>query len=72
MKSRKSVCIIGLGYVGLPTAYLCLEGGLDIVETIDCASTKPYAFIPHYLGCGVGGRCIPIDPYYLIHLRKWI
>lgn len=44
--------------------------GIDIVEAIDCASTKPFAFVPHYPSCGVGGQCIPIDPYYLIYLGK--
>lgn len=40
--------------------------GIDIVNVIDAASTKPFAFMPHYPGCGVGGHCIPVDPYYLI------
>jgi len=44
--------------------------GIDIVETINCASTKPHAFLSHYPGCGVGGQCIPIDPYYLIYIGK--
>lgn len=40
--------------------------GIDLVETIQAASNKPFAFMPHYPGCGVGGHCIPVDPYYLI------
>lgn len=40
--------------------------GIDIMEVIKGASTKPFAFMPHYPGCGVGGHCIPVDPYYLI------
>jgi len=40
--------------------------GIDIVEVIKGASTKPFGFMPHYPGCGVGGHCIAIDPYYLI------
>lgn len=40
--------------------------GIDIIEVIKGASTKPFAFIPHYPGCGVGGHCIAVDPYYLI------
>ncbi len=39
---------------------------LDMLEIIKGASTKPFAFMPHYPGCGVGGHCIPVDPYYLI------
>lgn len=40
--------------------------GVDIWETIAAASTKPYGFQPHYPGPGIGGHCIPIDPYYLL------
>lgn len=40
--------------------------GIDVVNVIDGAATKPFAFMPHYPGCGVGGHCIPVDPYYLI------
>lgn len=40
--------------------------GIDIVEVIMGASTKPFGFMPHYPGCGVGGHCIAVDPYYLI------
>jgi len=40
--------------------------GIDIVNVIDGAATKPFAFMPHYPGVGVGGHCIPVDPYYLI------
>jgi UDP-N-acetyl-D-glucosamine dehydrogenase len=40
--------------------------GLDAVEVIDAAGTKPYAFMAHYPSVGVGGHCIPVDPYYLL------
>jgi len=40
--------------------------GIDIVRVIHAASTKPFSFLAHYPGCGVGGHCIPVDPYYLI------
>ena len=39
--------------------------GLDVRETINAAATKPFGFTPYYPGLGVGGHCIPIDPYYL-------
>lgn len=39
--------------------------GIDIWEVIQAASTKPFGFMPFYPGAGVGGHCIPIDPYYL-------
>lgn len=45
--------------------------GIDVVNVIDGAATKPFAFMAHYPGCGVGGHCIPVDPYYLIeHAKK--
>ncbi|MFC2154827.1 nucleotide sugar dehydrogenase [Candidatus Altiarchaeota archaeon] len=43
---------------------------IDVVEVINAASTKPFSFLPHYPGCGVGGHCIPVDPYYLIDRAK--
>src|SRR6476660_8477685 len=39
--------------------------GLDIWEVIDAAKTKPFGFMPFYPGPGLGGHCIPIDPFYL-------
>lgn len=46
-------------------AQLCERMKVNIWEVIDAASTKPYGFMPFYPGPGVGGHCIPIDPYYL-------
>src|SRR6266700_1572812 len=43
---------------------LCLRMGLNIWEVIDAASTKPFGFQPFYPGPGLGGHCIPIDPFY--------
>jgi UDP-N-acetyl-D-glucosamine dehydrogenase len=40
--------------------------GINLENVIDGAATKPFAFMPHHPGCGVGGHCIPVDPYYLI------
>jgi UDP-N-acetyl-D-glucosamine dehydrogenase len=39
--------------------------GIDVWEVIDAAATKPFGFMPFYPGPGVGGHCIPIDPFYL-------
>jgi len=39
--------------------------GIDIWEVIDAAKTKPFGFMPFYPGPGLGGHCIPIDPFYL-------
>jgi len=44
---------------------LCLRMGIDIWEVIAAASTKPFGFQPFYPGPGLGGHCIPIDPFYL-------
>jgi UDP-N-acetyl-D-glucosamine dehydrogenase len=46
-------------------AILCHKMGIDIWEVIDAAKTKPYGFMPFYPGPGLGGHCIPIDPFYL-------
>ena len=40
--------------------------GLDVFEIINAAKTKPFAYMPHYPGAGVGGECIPVDTWYLI------
>lgn len=39
---------------------------IDLLEVINAAGNKPFAFMTHYPSCGVGGHCIPVDPYYLI------
>jgi UDP-N-acetyl-D-glucosamine dehydrogenase len=44
---------------------LSLRMNLDIWEVIDSAATKPFGFMPFYPGPGLGGHCIPVDPYYL-------
>ena len=51
---------------------LCLRMGIDIWEVIAAASTKPFGFQPFYPGPGLGGHCIPIDPFYLSwKAREW-
>ena len=44
---------------------LCLRMGIDIWEVIEAAKTKPFGFTPFFPGPGLGGHCIPIDPFYL-------
>ena len=46
------------------------ELGVDVWEVIEAASTKPFGFMPFYPGPGLGGHCIPIDPYYLTWKAK--
>ncbi len=44
--------------------------GIDTWEVIDAAATKPYGFMPFYPGPGIGGHCIPLDPYYMSYRAK--
>lgn len=44
---------------------LCMRMGIDIIEVIEAAKTKPFGFEAFYPGPGLGGHCIPIDPFYL-------
>ena len=46
-------------------ALMCDRLGISVWEVIDAASTKPFGFMPFYPGPGLGGHCIPIDPFYL-------
>jgi UDP-N-acetyl-D-glucosamine dehydrogenase len=46
-------------------AQMCDRMGIDVWEVIDAAATKPFGFMPFYPGPGLGGHCIPIDPFYL-------
>ena len=49
---------------------LCDRMGVDVWEVIGAAATKPFGFMPFYPGPGVGGHCIPVDPYYLSSKAK--
>src|SRR6202011_6037638 len=46
-------------------ALMCDRMGINVWEVITAAATKPFAFMPFYPGPGLGGHCIPIDPFYL-------
>ena len=46
-------------------ALMCDKLGIDVWEVIEAAKTKPFGFMPFYPGPGLGGHCIPIDPFYL-------
>jgi UDP-N-acetyl-D-glucosamine dehydrogenase len=51
-------------------AILCERMGIDVWEVIDAAKTKPYGFMAFYPGPGLGGHCIPIDPFYLTYKAR--
>ncbi len=46
-------------------AQMCDRMGINVWEVIDAAATKPFGFLPFYPGPGLGGHCIPVDPFYL-------
>lgn len=56
--------MINIGLVN-ELALMCSRMNIDVWEIIDAAATKPFGFMPFYPGPGLGGHCIPIDPYYL-------
>jgi len=51
-------------------AQLCEKLGISVWEVIDAASTKPFGYMPFYPGPGIGGHCIPLDPYYLANKAR--
>ena len=56
--------MINIGLVN-EMALMCDTMGINVWEVIDAAATKPFGFMPFYPGPGLGGHCIPIDPFYL-------
>jgi UDP-N-acetyl-D-glucosamine dehydrogenase len=56
--------MINIGLVN-EIAMMCDRMGINVWEVIDAAATKPFGFMPFYPGPGLGGHCIPIDPFYL-------
>jgi len=46
------------------------KAGIDLTNVLDGAATKPFGFVAFTPGCGVGGHCIPVDPYYLIRYGR--
>jgi len=56
--------MINIGLVN-EMALMCNGMGINVWEVIDAAATKPFGFMPFYPGPGLGGHCIPIDPFYL-------
>jgi UDP-N-acetyl-D-glucosamine dehydrogenase len=56
--------MINIGLVNV-LAIMCDRMGINVWEVIEAAATKPFGFMPFYPGPGLGGHCIPIDPFYL-------
>ncbi|MCS6952471.1 MAG: nucleotide sugar dehydrogenase [Bryobacterales bacterium] len=56
--------MINIGLVN-ELAIMCDRMGIDVWEVIEAAATKPFGFMPFYPGPGLGGHCIPVDPFYL-------
>jgi UDP-N-acetyl-D-glucosamine dehydrogenase len=56
--------MINIGLVN-ELAMMCDRMGINVWEVIDAAATKPFGFMPFYPGPGLGGHCIPVDPFYL-------
>ncbi|MFN8687408.1 MAG: nucleotide sugar dehydrogenase [Acidobacteriota bacterium] len=56
--------MINIGMVN-ELSIMCGRMGINVWEVIDAAATKPFGFMPFYPGPGLGGHCIPIDPFYL-------
>ena len=56
--------MINIGLVN-ELAIMCDGMGINVWEVIEAAATKPFGFMPFYPGPGLGGHCIPIDPFYL-------
>ena len=54
---------VNIGFVN--DEKICSAMNIDITNVIESAKTKPFGFMPFYPGPGLGGHCIPIDPFYL-------
>ena len=52
-------------------ALMCNHLGISVWEVVDAASSKPFAFLPHYPGPGLGGDCIPVVPHFAWRLREY-
>ncbi len=68
---ENSFRLINISFVN-ELSIFCHKLGIEIVEVINAAATKPYGFMPFYPSIGVGGHCIPIDPLYLANKASQI
>jgi len=68
---ENSFRLVNISFINELTIF-CQKIGIDIVEVISAAATKPYGFMPFYPSIGVGGHCIPVDPLYLANAAKLV
>ncbi len=66
---ENSFRLINISFIN-EMAMFCQKIGVDILEVIKAATTKPYGFMPFYPSIGVGGHCIPVDPLYLANAAR--
>ena len=66
---ENSFRLINISFIN-ELAMFCQKIGVDILEVITAAATKPYGFMPFYPSIGVGGHCIPVDPLYLANAAR--
>jgi UDP-N-acetyl-D-glucosamine dehydrogenase len=66
---ENSFRIVNIAFIN-EMAIVAKKMGINIWEVIDAAATKPFGFMPFYPGPGVGGHCIPIDPFYLTYKAR--
>lgn len=66
---ENSFRIINIAFIN-EMAILAKKMNINIWQVIDAAATKPFGFMPFYPGPGVGGHCIPIDPFYLTYKAR--
>jgi len=66
---ENSFRLINISFVN-EMAKFCWKFGIDILDVIEAAATKPYGFMPFYPSAGIGGHCIPVDPAYLQEVSK--
>jgi UDP-N-acetyl-D-glucosamine dehydrogenase len=66
---ENSFRIVNIAFIN-EMAIVAKKMGINIWEVVDAAATKPFGFMPFYPGPGVGGHCIPIDPFYLTYKAR--
>ena len=68
---ENSFRLINISFIN-ELAIFCQKLGINVLDVVNAAATKPYGFMPFYPGIGIGGHCIPVDPLYLSQKAKEI